>query len=63
LCVEVESTEGILFTKVKAEVAAAWVACLPIETIEVLFVVEIAEAVFNILVAEILVVGWEVFCG
>lgn len=62
LCVEVECAECVLLAKVEAEVAAPGVACLPIKEVEVAFIIEVSEAVLDVLIAEIMVVAWEVFC-
>lgn len=52
-----------MLAKVEAEVGAARVAGLPVEAFEVLLVVEVAEAVLDVFIAEIVVVTREVFCG
>jgi hypothetical protein len=62
VCVKIESTIRIQFAKVKAEIVAPRVPRLSIEEVEVSLIVEIAEAVLNVLIAEIVVVSWEVFC-
>ena len=51
LRIKVECAVRVSFAKVEAEIAALGVACLPIEEIEVSLVVEVAEAVLDVLVA------------
>jgi hypothetical protein len=60
--VEIKSAESIVFAKVDAEVCAAGIACLSVEKIKVSLVVEVAEAVLDVLIVEVVVVSWEVFC-
>jgi hypothetical protein len=60
--VEIKCAKGIVFAKVDAEVCAAGVACLPVKEIKVALVVEVSEAVLDILIVEVVVVSREVFC-
>jgi hypothetical protein len=47
-----------MLAKVETEIAAFRVSCLPVKQIEVAFVIEVAEAVLDALVTEILVICW-----
>lgn len=51
MCLEIKSAEGVLFTKVEAKVVASGISGLPVEEVEILFVIKVAEAVLDVLIA------------
>jgi hypothetical protein len=63
LCIEVKCAEGVIFAKVNAKIAAPWVSGLPVKHVEIAFDIEIAKAVLDSFVADVLVVCWKIFGG
>jgi hypothetical protein len=59
--IKIESAICIRFAKVETEVTAPWIPRLSVKQVKVLFVIEVAEAVLNVLITEIVIIRWKVF--